>query len=295
MRPFYTVRTVVNRPSCVIGVWDLPGEKRPRNVAAEGIGAVVRSPGDAAGLTRMGVHLRTIEPGFAGTHRHFHTVEEEWSYVLSGRGTVRIGPLRIPVKAGHFVGFPPGPRPHHFIAAGEKPLILLEGGERRPKEDGGCYVDARKLWREGAFVEPYEAPPPEQGDERQVVHIDDVEVISFQHDVDPNARRAMRALHRPTGLERQAVRWARVAAGDHSTAFHTHDRTDEWVFILAGRAHARVGDAELDIGPNDFIGHPAGGPPHVMTAIDELTYLMGGQIDSSDVVSYPEAELRRVG
>jgi hypothetical protein len=31
-----------------------------------------------------------------------------------------------------------------------------------------------------------------------------------------------------------------------------------------------------------------------MTVIDELTYLMGGQIDSADIVTYPEAGLRRV-
>jgi uncharacterized cupin superfamily protein len=242
----------------------------------------------------MGVHVRSIEPGFAGTHRHCHTVEEEWSYVLSGRGSVRIGPLRISVKPGHFVGFPPGPRPHHFVAGGDEPLILLEGGERRPKEDGGWYVDSRKLWRNGAFVDPYEPPPVEEGDERQVVHVDDIEVTLFQHDVDPKARRRMRTLHAPTGLERQAVRWASVAAGDRSTALHTHDSTDEWVFILSGRALARVGADDIEIGPEDFLGHPAGGPPHVMTAIDDLTYLMGGQIDSADIVSYPAAGLRRV-
>jgi uncharacterized cupin superfamily protein len=117
---------------------------RPRHVAARGIAAHVRMPSAATGLTQMGVNLRVIEPGFAGTHRHFHTAEEEWSYVLAGRGMVRIGPLRLPVRPGHFVGFPPGPRPHHFIAEGDAPLVLLEGGERRPSEDSGWYPDARK-------------------------------------------------------------------------------------------------------------------------------------------------------
>jgi hypothetical protein len=32
-----------------------------------------------------------------------------------------------------------------------------------------------------------------------------------------------------------------------------------------------------------------------MEAIDELTYLVGGQIDRADVVTYPEAGLKRVG
>ncbi|HEY7671385.1 MAG TPA: hypothetical protein VIC71_04135 [Gammaproteobacteria bacterium] len=38
---------MVNRPSCVVNIWDLPGEKRPRFVAAEGIGAIVRTPATA--------------------------------------------------------------------------------------------------------------------------------------------------------------------------------------------------------------------------------------------------------
>jgi uncharacterized cupin superfamily protein len=288
-------RLAMSRPSCVVDVAAMPGEKRPRYTEAVGVAAVVRSPGAAAGLTRMGVHVRSIEPGFAGTHRHFHTVEEEWSYVLSGTGTVRIGPLRIPVRAGHFVGFPTGPRPHHFLAEGSEPLVLLEGGESRRAEDAGWYPDARKRWRNGAPFEPYEAPPPEQGDERQAVHIDAVTPIEFQHDVEPRARRRMRALHRGTGLTRQAVYWSRVARGDLSTALHTHERTDEWIFVLSGRGLARVGDARFEVGPHDFVGHPAGSAPHVMEAAEDLVYLMGGQIDADDIVDYPEAGLRRVG
>jgi uncharacterized cupin superfamily protein len=206
----------------------------------------------------MGVHVRCVDPGFAGTNRHFHTVEEEWAYVLAGRATVRIGPLRIAVRPGHFIGFPPGPRPHHFLAEGTETLVLLEGGERRPAEDGGWYPDARKMFRVGRPLDaPYEEPPREAGDERQVVHADDVAVTEVQHDLDPAVRRRMRSLHRTTGLTRQAVHLAQVAAGGRSTVLHTHDRTDEWVFVLSGRAVARVGEQRFEVGPSDFLGHPA--------------------------------------
>jgi uncharacterized cupin superfamily protein len=144
-------------------------------------------------------------------------------------------------------------------------------------------------------VEPYEEPPPEQGDESQLVHIDDAPVEQFQHDVEPNAKRRMRALHQSTGLTRQAVYWAEVEAGASSTAFHWHEKTDEWVFILDGTAIVRVGDETFCTGRHDFIGHPAGGPPHVMDATTRLTYLMGGQIDAGDIVVYPDHRMRRVG
>jgi uncharacterized cupin superfamily protein len=278
-----------------VSVADIPGEPRPRYSAPPGVAAIVRSPGDKTGLTHMGVHVRTIEPGFAGTNRHFHTVEEEWAYVLAGEGTVRIGPLRIEVRAGSFVGFPPGPRPHHFLAEGTEPLVLIEGGERRPTEDSGWYPDLRRMGFHGKVVEKYEEPPPEQGDAAQVVHCDDMPVQDFVHDLDARVRRRMRTLHVPTGLTRQAVRVAEVAAGGRSTVLHTHSRTDEWLFILAGRAHVRVGAAEFEVGAADFLGHPAGSPAHEMTALEDLTYLVGGEVDAADVVTYPEARKRRVG
>ena len=282
------------RPSCVVDIRELPEERRPRYSTTRGVAALVRQPSAATGLTQMGVHVRAIEPGFAGTNRHFHSVEEEWAYVLRGYGSVRIGPLSVPVRPGHFVGFPNGPRPHHFIAEGDEPLVLLEGGERRPAEDACWYPDARVMSRGRVAVEPYEEPPPEEGDARQVLHVEDAPSIVRQHDVDARARREIRFLDVPTGLRRQAVQWARVDPGRLSTAFHTHDRTDEWIFVLSGRGIAHVGRDRFEIGPNDFLGHPAGSAPHLLEAVDELTYLVGGQVDEDDVVRYPNAGLLRI-
>ena len=72
--------------------------------------------------------------------------------MLSGKGTLRIGPLRFAVRAGHFAAFPPGPSPHHFIAEGDEPLVFLEGGERRLAEDTFWYPDIRVLVRGGVRV-----------------------------------------------------------------------------------------------------------------------------------------------
>jgi uncharacterized cupin superfamily protein len=242
----------------------------------------------------MGVWVRSFEPGLAGTHRHFHEVEEEWAYVISGSGVVRIGAHRVDLRAGHFVGFPPGSRPHHFVAGGTEPMVLLEGGERRPDEDSGWYVDIGRRWLPGRkLVDATKSPPSEEGDPGQCVHVDDLAIVDYQHSVDAGARRVMRSLCRPTGLVRQAVRWTRVAVGDRSTAYHTHDRTDEWVYILEGRAGVRVGEDRFEVSAGDFVGHPAGGPAHVMEPISELTYLMGGQIDPDDIVIYADAGVRR--
>ena len=138
--------------------------------------------------------------------------------------------------------------------------MLLEGGERRPSEDSGWYPDARKQGFHGKTVEPYQEPPPEEGDAGQVVDSLVVPVQEVRHDLDAEVLRRTRTLHTPTGLTRQAVRLVELAAGGRSTVLHTHDRTDEWVFIRAGRAVAQVGDATFEVGPDDFLGYPAGGP-----------------------------------
>ena len=287
------IARMADRPACVVAVAELVAEKRPRWTHGEGVASRVRELRQRTGLVQMGVNLREIQPGNFGTNRHWHVLEEEWVYVLAGRGEARVGPLRLPVRAGSFVGFPPGPRPHHFLAQGDAPLLLLEGGERLA-DDHGYYPDARRRFSRAGIVECDEVLPPEQGDAAQGRHVDDVEPQFFQHEVDPRARRTYRRLERGTGLERQVVVWSRVEAGDRSTARHTHERTDEWIYVLEGRAVAQVGDARFAVGPGDFIAHPARSPAHHMEVSETLVYLMGGQRDPEDVVTYPDARMRRV-
>ena len=88
--------------------------ERPREQRVDGITWRIRPLSDVGGLTRMGAKIREVEPGMAGTHLHFHDVEEEWSYVLSGRGRVKIGPLDLSVLAGHFAAF--ARRQRHALA-----------------------------------------------------------------------------------------------------------------------------------------------------------------------------------
>jgi uncharacterized cupin superfamily protein len=174
------------------------------------------------------------------------------------------------------------------------PLVFLEGGERRKSEELGWYVDEGKVWCDGKISDAPGPPPPEEGEVSQGVHVDDREILSFDHQVETTAHHGMRPLSAGTGLIRQVVTWARVKVGDQSTAYHTHTRTDEWVYVLEGRARLRIGGERCEIGPGDFVGHPANGLPHVMEPITELTYLMGGQRDPEDIVLYPEHHQRLV-
>jgi uncharacterized cupin superfamily protein len=56
-------------------------------------------------------------------------VDEEWMYVLSGEGELRIGDERFAVGPGDFAGFPPRTHAHHLRNTGEDELVYLSGGE----------------------------------------------------------------------------------------------------------------------------------------------------------------------
>ena len=90
-----------------------------------------KSLGDTVGMTRLGIHLVRVEPGKETTQFHFHHQEEEFIYILSGRGIAEIGDRPIEVAAGDFMGFTAPSLPHSLSNPFEEDLVYLVGGERR--------------------------------------------------------------------------------------------------------------------------------------------------------------------
>jgi uncharacterized cupin superfamily protein len=81
------------------------------------------------GLVKCGVNVIRIPPGKESFVHHVHLVDEEWMYVLSGRGELRIGDERFDVGPGDFAGFPPRTHAHHLRNTGTVELVYLSGGE----------------------------------------------------------------------------------------------------------------------------------------------------------------------
>ena len=82
------------------------------------------------GMERIGVHLVRIEPGRDSTTHHFHDADEEFIYVLSGRGVARIGDEEFDIAAGDFMGFPAPSPAHSMRNPHDEDLVYLMGGER---------------------------------------------------------------------------------------------------------------------------------------------------------------------
>lgn len=92
--------------------------------------------GDLAGLTRTGVNISRIPPGKEAFVPHAHLYQEEWVYVVSGRGRALIGDEHFPLAPGDFMGFPCDGTVHHLTNDGDEDLVVLQGGERHRGDVG---------------------------------------------------------------------------------------------------------------------------------------------------------------
>ena len=89
-----------------------------------------KSLGDATGLTGIGFHLVSVEPGHESTEFHTHHYEDECTYVLSGTGEVTIDESVVEIETGDFIGYRKGGLPHTMKNTGNVPLVCIVAGER---------------------------------------------------------------------------------------------------------------------------------------------------------------------
>ncbi|HNN95780.1 MAG TPA: cupin domain-containing protein [Pseudomonadota bacterium] len=104
---------------------------------------------ELTGLTRLGVHLCRILPGKEGFAYHRHHREEEWVFVLSGRGIAEIGDEEFEIGPGDFLGYPAGGAAHHLKNPHAEDLVCLMGGERCSVEVADFPRDGKRLLRDG--------------------------------------------------------------------------------------------------------------------------------------------------
>ncbi|HLX28439.1 MAG TPA: cupin domain-containing protein [Casimicrobiaceae bacterium] len=87
--------------------------------------------GDACGLTRFGVNLVTLPPGGQSALRHWHTLQDEFVYVVEGEVVLATNDGEQTLRAGECAGYPAGKRDaHHFVNRSAAPARYLEIGNR---------------------------------------------------------------------------------------------------------------------------------------------------------------------
>ncbi|WP_242361792.1 cupin domain-containing protein [Anaeromyxobacter sp. SG17] len=111
--------------------------------------------GRKTGLTRIGVNLLRVPAGKESFVFHRHLREEEFAFVLSGKGVVDIGDETFEIGPGDFLGFPAGSHPHNLRNTGAEDLVYLSGGENRQADFAEFPRDGKVMVRIGRDVTIY--------------------------------------------------------------------------------------------------------------------------------------------
>jgi uncharacterized cupin superfamily protein len=110
----------------------------------------------ATGLRRIGVNIARMAAGKESFVYHSHWTEEEWIYILSGRGVARIDGTDYEVGAGDFMAFPTPGVAHHLSNPFEGELVYLMGGENRDVDIADFPEIGKRMFRHPKGVEIYE-------------------------------------------------------------------------------------------------------------------------------------------
>jgi uncharacterized cupin superfamily protein len=106
--------------------------------------------GDAAGLTQFGVNLTRLPSGCWSSQRHWHTVEDEFVFVLEGTVVLVTDSGEETLIAGDSAGFKAGiADAHHLQNRSSLDAVILEVGTRRPDDDEVAYTDIDLLALKG--------------------------------------------------------------------------------------------------------------------------------------------------
>jgi uncharacterized cupin superfamily protein len=119
-------------------------EVQPRTTEQGKHHYITRTFGPHAGNAQLGGTLTEVPPGKIAYPFHYHSMNEEALYIISGRGTCRIGDSRVAVRAGDWIAFPIGPtHAHQIINDSDAPLVYLALSTSHKCEAVG-YPDSNK-------------------------------------------------------------------------------------------------------------------------------------------------------
>lgn len=107
------------------------GSSYPKEFQQQVAGRKKRALGDPLGITHYGVNLVELAPGAWSSQRHWHSAEDEFVYIVSGRVTLVTDDGPQALSAGMVAGFPAGKADgHHLVNEGDAPAVYLEIGDR---------------------------------------------------------------------------------------------------------------------------------------------------------------------
>tara|TARA_R110002072_G_scaffold89232_4_gene199891 strand:- start:13697 stop:14176 length:480 start_codon:yes stop_codon:yes gene_type:complete len=123
---------VADKPNPFLSAEDIAALEETEVVHQHNNNAVrhTRSLTDLLGLEDIGVHMVRVESGHDSTTFHSHHYDEEFLYVISGRGIARLDEDNKEVGPGDFMAFGKHSVAHSLTNPFEEDLVYLMGGNR---------------------------------------------------------------------------------------------------------------------------------------------------------------------
>jgi len=116
------------------------------------------------------------------------------------------------------------------------------------------------------------------------------------HPWNPKSEFNSAQLSRSLGMERAMVALVTLAPNKESFVPHTHEREEEWIYILSGTGTALLDEDEVLVGPGDFMGFTTPSVVHHLrnTGTQDLVYLMGGECRFAEASNFPTLGKRKI-
>jgi uncharacterized cupin superfamily protein len=112
--------------------------------------------GRTLGLVRTGVNIGRIPPGKESFVYHAHHREEEWIYVLAGKGIAEIDDQEFEVEPGDFMAFPTPSVAHPMRNVCTEDLVYLFGGENLEYEIADFPKLGKRMLRRRQEIDVYD-------------------------------------------------------------------------------------------------------------------------------------------
>ncbi|WP_374384623.1 cupin domain-containing protein [Dongia sp.] len=263
----------------------------------------------------VGMAIEELPPGNQSAPFHYHLLEEEHVFILSGSVTLRLGDRRHTMKEGDYVCFPAGQKAGHcLINEGTEPATYVVIGERNPNEV--CvYPDSNKVLVRGldrtvldlaarrSYWDgevPAGAAPPTPKTASTVADPPPHAPISA-HDLAWEETRidarfggfakhlTMAAVGRDYHV---GVMIEAPAPGQRLCPLHYHMAEEEQALILEGEVTLLQGTDSTVLKPGDYVCFPAGqklGHSFMNSGSGPCRYLMVGERKAGDVCVYPQS------
>lgn len=108
-------------------------------------GLITKDLGRSVGSERLYIHMDIIPPGAYSTMYHSHSCQEEFFYILSGTGSLRLNDETYPVGPNDFLAKPAGRNiAHSFYNSGSEALTILDIGTIDPEDT--CYYPDEQMY-----------------------------------------------------------------------------------------------------------------------------------------------------